>query len=200
MKIAILGFGNVGRQLVKLFSQAGYDVIVGLRSTSNEPATYYSTTFEEAASLANVIVLAIPFLACADVLPAIAHSIDSKIVIDLTNPINPDWSPLLLGEENSAAEEISRLLPKANVVKAFNTIFADAMDSPMRRELAIAAFVAGDSHDAKQTVMTAIAKIGYNPIDAGPLWIARYLESMAHLNIQLAIGQEQGTDAAFAYV
>ncbi|NJR59888.1 MAG: NADPH-dependent F420 reductase [Cyanobacteria bacterium CRU_2_1] len=200
MKIAILGFGNVGKQFANLFSQAGHEVVIGLRSVSSQELPYPSATFQEAAAVADIVAIAIPFTACADVLPELAEATKEKVVIDSTNPLNADWSPKLLGQENSASEEISRLLPEAYVVKAFNTIFADVMNEPVKDGQAITAFIAGDNDEAKQKVIALARTIGYAPIDTGPLYTARYLESMAHLNIQLAVGQDGGTNAAFIYL
>ena len=200
MKIAILGFGNVGKQFAALFNQAGYEIVLGLRSAPSQELPYGATSFKEAAEAADCIVLAIPFTACLDVLPKLAKVTRGKIIIDSTNPLNSDWSPKLLGEENSAAEEISRLLPDAYVVKAFNTIFADVMGQLAIEGQAITAFVAGDNDGAKQTVMTLASDIGYAPLNTGALSTARYLESLAHLNIQIAVGQGGGTNAAFIYL
>jgi 8-hydroxy-5-deazaflavin:NADPH oxidoreductase len=199
MKIAILGFGNVGKQLAKLFSQAGHETIIGLRSGFNAEIGS-STTFREAAAVADIVAIAIPYIACADVLPELAEVTKGKVVIDSTNPLNADWSPKLLGQENSASEEISRLLPEAYIVKAFNTIFADVMNEPVKDKQAITAFIAGDNDEAKQMVIALASDIGYAPIDTGLLSTARYLESMAHLNIQIAVGQGGGTNAAFIYL
>lgn len=200
MKIAILGFGNVGKQFANLFSKAGHEIVLGLRSISNQELPYPLTTFKEAAEGADIVAIAIPFTACADVLPELAEVTKGKIVIDSTNPLNADWSPKLLGQENSAAEEISRLLPEASIVKAFNTIFADVMSEPVKNGQAITAFIAGDDDEAKQKVIALASDIGYAPIDTGRLYTARYLESMAHLNIQIAVGQGGGIDAAFIYL
>ncbi|MEM9446921.1 MAG: NADPH-dependent F420 reductase [Cyanobacteria bacterium P01_E01_bin.6] len=200
MKIAILGFGNVGKQFANLFSKAGHEIIIGLRSVSSQELPYLSATFKDSAEAAEVIAIAIPFAACATVLPELAEVTKGKIVIDSTNPLNADWSPTLLGQENSASEEISRLLPESYVVKAFNTIFADVMNEPMKGGQAITAFIAGDNYEAKQQVMALAKDIGYAPIDTGPLYTARYLESLAHLNIQIAVGQGGGTNAAFIYL
>jgi 8-hydroxy-5-deazaflavin:NADPH oxidoreductase len=200
MKIAILGFGNVGKQFAKLFSQVGHETIIGLRSVSNQELPYPSLTFKAAASVAEVVAIALPFTACAHVLPELAEVTQGKIVIDSTNPLNADWSPKLLGQENSASEEISRLLPGAYIVKAFNTIFADVMDEPVKDGQAIAAFIAGNHDEAKRKIMALARDIGYAPIDTGLLYTARYLESMAHLNIQIAVGQGGGTKAAFIYL
>jgi 8-hydroxy-5-deazaflavin:NADPH oxidoreductase len=200
MEIAILGFGNVGKQFANLFSKAGHEVVIGLRSAPNQKLPYPSATFKEATEVADVVAIAIPFTACADVLPELSEVTKGKIVIDSTNPLNADWSPKLLGQENSASEEISRLLPEAHVVKAFNTIFADVMDTPVRDGQAITAFIAGDNNEAKQKVIALASAIGYAPIDTGSLYTARYLETMARLNIQIAVGQGGGTDAAFIYL
>jgi 8-hydroxy-5-deazaflavin:NADPH oxidoreductase len=200
MKIAILGFGNVGKQFTNLFSKAGHEIIIGSRSAPNQELPYPSATFKEAAAVADIIAIAIPFTACADVLPKLSEVTKGKIVIDSTNPLNADWSPKLLGQENSASEEISRLLPQAYVVKAFNTIFADVMNTPVRDGQAITAFIAGDNDEAKQKIIALSKEIGYAPIDTGSLYTARYLENMAHLNIQIALGQEGGTNAAFTYL
>ncbi len=200
MKIAILGFGNVGKQFASLFSKAGHEITIGLRSVSGQELPYPSALFKDAAELAEVVALAIPFNACADVLPELAEVTKEKIVIDSTNPLNADWSPKLLGQENSASEEIGRLLPEAYIVKAFNTIFADVMHKPVRKGQAVTSFIAGDNAGAKQQVMTLAKDIGYAPIDTGPLYTARYLESLAHLNIQIAVGQGGGTNAAFIYL
>ncbi|MEM7796720.1 MAG: NADPH-dependent F420 reductase [Cyanobacteria bacterium P01_C01_bin.118] len=200
MKIAILGFGHVGKQLANLFSKAGHEIIIGLRSIPNQEFPYSFATFKKAVVDADIIEIALPFNACADVLPELAEATKEKVVIDSTNPLNADWSPKLLGQENSASEEISRLLPEAHVVKAFNTIFADVMNRPLKDGQAITAFIAGDNAEAKQKVIALASDIGYSPIDTGLLYTARYLESMAHLNIQLAVGQGGGTNAAFIYL
>ncbi|MBD2464371.1 NADPH-dependent F420 reductase [Oscillatoria sp. FACHB-1407] len=200
MKIAVLGFGNVGQKLANLFHRAGHDIVIGLRSGSSQELPYPSASFKEAVSGADVVAIAIPFTAAIEVLPELADVTTGKIIIDSTNPLNADWSPKLLGQENSAAEEISRLLPDADVVKAFNTIFADVMDKPAIDGQAITAFIAGDNPEAKDKVIALARAIGYAPVDTGSLYTARYLESMAHLNIQIAVGQGGGTNAAFVYL
>jgi len=200
MKIAILGFGNVGKKFASLLSHAGYEVIVGLRSGLNSELPYPSASLKQAAEAADMVAIAVPFTACADALPELAEVTQGKIVIDSTNPLNADWSPKLLGQVNSGAEEISRLLPEAYVVKAFNTIFADVMGEALQGGQAITAFIAGDNNDAKQLVMALAKEMGYAPVDTGALYTARYLESMAHLNIQIAIGQGGGNKVAFAYL
>jgi 8-hydroxy-5-deazaflavin:NADPH oxidoreductase len=198
MNIGIIGSGSVGSALRKLFEAAGHGVVMGSRSPARERAT---VSVVEAAGRADVVVLAIPFSAAADVLPAMAPALQGKVVIDPTNPLNPDWSPLLLGQANSAGEEIQRLLPGARVVKAFNTVFADVMTSDRlsRDGQRATTFIAGDDERADDEAAALARSAGFAAVKVGPLSASRYLEAMAHLNIGIAVGQKGGTNAAFLY-
>ena len=196
MNIAILGNGHVGKQLHSLLDNGKNTVYLCSREPSKAHPGY-----AQGAADAEVIFLTVPFSALAEVLPPLREALRGKIVVDCTNPLNPDWSPLLLGQENSAGEETARLLPDSYIVKAFNTIFADVMtpERQLRSGLRSTAFIAGDAFDAKKIVIELAKNAGFEPLDVGPLSMARYLEAMAHLNIQIAIGQKGGTNAAFIY-
>jgi 8-hydroxy-5-deazaflavin:NADPH oxidoreductase len=198
MKLAILGNGAVGSALARLFNSAGHQVVIGSRSPSNAMGT---TSVIDAVGHGDVVILAVPFTAMNDLLPGLADSLTGKIVVDPTNPLKPDWSPLLLGQEHSAGEEVSRLLPGSRVVKAFNTVFADVMSKERLTRDAHKAttFVAGDDPAAVDTVADLARSAGFAPVKVGALLAARYLEGMAHLNISIAVGQNGGTNAAFVY-
>ena len=202
MKIGILGYGNVGQKLTKLFLDAQYDITVGVRDAAKaQQMPCAQADYASVAKNSDVVILAIPYQAAVDTLSEIAPLLAGKTVIDATNPLNADWSPLLLGQENSAAEEIARAVPQSHVVKAFNTIFADVMQPEFinRDGQRITAFIASDDSPAKNSVIELAEKIGFAPVDAGGLQNARYLEALAHLNIQLAVAQQGGTNAAFIF-
>ena len=188
MRIGIIGAGPVGSRLKDLFAAAGHDVVAAGRTGAREVASH-----------GEVVLLAIPYAACAEALPPLADALAGKVVVDVTNPVASDWAPLPLGEQNSAAEEIARLLPRSRVVKGFNTIFADVMVAPKleRDGQRITCFVAGDD-ESRAAVMGLARDAGFAPQDAGPLRAARHLEAMAHLNIAIAFAGG-GTDAAFLY-
>jgi 8-hydroxy-5-deazaflavin:NADPH oxidoreductase len=198
MNIGIIGSGSVGSALRELFEAAGHDVVMGSRSPADERAT---VSVAEAAGRAGVVVLAIPFNAAADLLPAIAQTLRGKVVIDPTNPLNPDWSPRRLGQDDSAGESIQRLLPGARVVKAFNTVFADVMtgDRLSRDGQRATAFIAGNDEGANEEAAALAHSAGFAAVKVGPLSSSRYLEAMAHLNIGIAVGRKGGTNAAFVY-
>jgi predicted dinucleotide-binding enzyme len=203
MNIGILGGGNVAHRLGSLFHSAGHDVAVGLRPEvqAKASAPYRSASLEAAALHGEIVVLAVPFGALASALPPLSMALAGKVVVDATNPVKDDWSPLLLGEESSAGEEVARLLPAAHVVKAFNTVFADVM-TPERLERAghrVTTFVAGDHPRANEAVVTLARSAGFAPVVVGALAKARHLEALAHLNIAIAVGQGGGTNAAFVY-
>lgn len=196
MKVAILGAGNVGKNLYKLLKENSYNAYLCGREQTAEVFS-----FENGLQGADIVILALPYTAFAEVLPKLREKLANKIVIDCSNPLQADWSPLMLGENNSAAEEVARLLPNSYIIKAFNTIFADVMHKEIQdqNEEKITAFIAGDDSSAKKEVILLAEKIGFSPVDVGGLKIARYLETMAHLNIQIAVNQGGGTNFAFIY-
>lgn len=203
MKIAFLGGGNFGGNLADLLAAAGHDVVVGLRDVTHarSGANYRVTSLEEAAAHGDVVVIAILYQACADTLPPLATQLSGKIVVDATNALQDDWSPLPLGAFASAAETLRHLLPASRLVKAFNTVFADIMTRERldRGGQPVTAFIAGDDAQANAVVAGIAASAGFAPVVTGPLSNARYLEAIAHLNIQIAVRRGGGTDAGFVY-
>ena len=191
MNIAIIGAGNVGRALTGSATRAGHSVIVSSRSgdsaraLAEETGARAAATDREAIEAADMVVLAIPYTAVDDVLSQAGAALDGKVVVDATNPIKADYSGLATNG-TSGAEEIQDKAPGARVVKAFNTAFAARQADPkVAGGLRVDGYVAGDDEDAKATVLGLAEAIGFNPVDAGGLAMARHLEGMAWLNITL---------------
>ena len=86
------------------------------------------------------------------------------------------------------------------MVKAFNTVFAGAMDSGRVGGEQLTAFAAGDDKDARQRVLVLARDIGFDAVDAGPLENARWLETLGFFNIQLGYVLGMGTDIGFRLV
>lgn len=190
MKIAIIGDGNVGSALLRGLTRAGYDS----QAVGNEP-----TRITELTADADVIMLAVPFQAIDDVVRAIGHTADGKVVADVTNALTPDYQ-LAVGLTSSGAEELQKKLPGARVVKAFNTVFAKHMDSGQVKGEKLSVFAASDDAAAKQTVLELASAIGFDAVDAGPLQNARLLEPLALQNIALGYMVGLGTDIGFRLV
>ena len=187
MKVAIIGAGNVGKALATSIIRAGHEVTLSASSpeSAHEAATevgaHSAASNTDAVQGADVVILAVPFVAAgAEVATEIRDSVGGKTIVDVTNPLKADYSGL--ATDTSAAEEFQQLLPEANVVKAFNTIFASNQASPSTE---IDGFVAGDDGKAKQRVISLVESIGFSPVDVGPLMAARHLEGMAFINIGL---------------
>ena len=185
MHIAVIGNGNVGSGLAQVLGQAGHEVTTIARNDN----------LSAAVSRAEVVVLATPYGAVADL--AGKADFSGKTVIDVSNPVTEDFSGLQVGHKTSAAEEIASRLPGATVVKAFNTIFAQHYGSDLKvNGQPIQTFVAADDEAARESVKALAAEIGFEPVDAGPLANARYLEPIGFLNIQFGYVFGHGTGIA----
>jgi 8-hydroxy-5-deazaflavin:NADPH oxidoreductase len=191
MKVAIIGAGDVGRALATSITRAGHDVTISAKNHANAEEAARQIGASAAASNAaavadaDVVILAVPFVgAGGEVAMEIRDEVAGKTVIDVTNPLKPDYSGLAT-EDSSAAEEFQKLLPEASVIKAFNTIFASNQANPTPD---IDGFVAGDDGKAKQKVISLVDSMGFTPLDVGPLRAARFLEGMAYINIGLNAG------------
>jgi predicted dinucleotide-binding enzyme len=191
MKIGIIGKGNVGTAIAAGLTRKGHEVKFGHRDPK-EPVA-------EAAKWSEVIILAVPHSAAADTAKEVGAAADGKTVIDVSNALN-EKGELAIGFSTSAAEEIQKKLPKTHVVKAFNTVFAQNQNVGRIGNEQLTLFVAGDDAKAKQTVMQLGADIGFDPVDAGKLKAARYLEPMGMLMINLGYGLGMGTKIGYKLV
>lgn len=197
MRIAILGSGNMGSALGRLFASAGHSVTfsysrdpaklerlaksVGARARAASPA--------EAVKDADVVVLAVLWQHMPSVLRA-AGSMRGKILIDCTNPLTRSDDALAIGHRTSGAEVVARRARGAIVVKAFNTVPSELLragTSVLREKPAVC--YCSDKPQGKRVVARLIRQIGYDPVDCGPLTSARYLEPLAMLVGELAYNQ-----------
>lgn len=189
MKIAIVGVGNVGGALAQAAVAAGHEVTLHAdhRETAlaaaEKTGARAATSARDAAEGADLVVLAVPYGALGSVVADLGSSVDGKVLVDVTNPLNATYTGLV--SDTSAAEEVQASAPRARVVKAFNTVFASRHARPTEGGLPLDAFYAGDDDVAKSHVAELARSLGYRPIDVGGLRSARYLEGMAFLNIKL---------------
>ena len=189
-KVGIIGNGNVGSALARGLQRAGHDV----RAVGND-----ETAIRETASWAEIVLLAVPFAAIDDVVQEIGDAVAGKTLVDVTNALDANMS-LAVGFTTSGADELQKKLPQARVVKAFNTQFAQHMDSGRLGDQRLTAFVAGDDAAAKSDVIELATAIGFEAVDAGPLANARLLEPLGYLNIQLGYVLGLGTQIGLKLV
>jgi len=207
MKITIIGTGNMGSALVKQLTRAGHQVSVTARDAAKaaqlaaaHPGAVAVAT-AGAADGADAVVLATGYADAVNALKSVGD-LTGKVVIDITNPLTADYMGLTLGHTSSAAEEIAKAVPGAEVVKAFNTLFAQVLadGADLGSGQTATVFHASDSERAKQTVKAVAESMGFKTIDAGGLINARYLEPLAGLNIYLGYGAGLGTSIAPTWV
>ncbi|MEX2173026.1 MAG: NAD(P)-binding domain-containing protein, partial [Pirellulaceae bacterium] len=150
----------------------------------------------EAVAGAGAIVLAVPWPVARETLAALGD-LGGRVLIDCTNPLKPDLSGIEVGHTSSAAEQIAAWTPTARVVKAFNTASTKVLNDPQFGAQRAAMFYCGDDAAAKEMVRQLIEALALEPVDAGPLSSARYLEPLAMLYIHLAFKQGWGSNCAF---
>ena len=201
MNIAVIGAGNMGRAIGKLASHKGHRVVYGVRDVDRArqdlDAGGEVTSIAQAVNDAELVFLAVPYGAVGEFVDAVGD-LREKILVDLTNPLTPDYMGLTVGFSSSAAEEIAALVPSAHVVKAFNTVFPPFFDPATdRKATAPTIVVAGDDDAAKNKVIEFARSLDFEAVDTGALSNARYIEPMAELGIQLAYGQGLGTQIGF---
>jgi predicted dinucleotide-binding enzyme len=186
-KIGIIGNGNVGSALERGLKKSGREV----KAVGNDKAA-----IRETANWADTVVLAVPFGAVDEVVRTAGDAMEGKTVVDVTNALDSKMN-LAIGFNTSGAEELQKKVPKARVVKAFNTVFAQHMDSGRLDDEPLTAFAASDDASAKADVLELERAIGFDAVDAGPLRNARLLEPLGYFNIQLGYGLKMGTDTGF---
>lgn len=207
MKTLVIGAGNMGSAFVKQLAAAGHSVSVTARD-ADKAATLAAqfpgvraVAASGAAAEADVVVLATGYADAVAALQGVG-GLDGKVVIDITNPLTSDYMGLTLGHSTSAAEEIAKAVPGAQLVKAFNTLFAPVLagGADFGKGQTASVFVASDSAPAKATVTALAQSLGFATVDAGGLKNARYLEPLAGLNIYLGYGAGLGTSIAPTWI
>ncbi|MDL2334443.1 MAG: NADPH-dependent F420 reductase [Chloroflexota bacterium] len=200
MKVAIIGSGNIGQALGGALVGAGHDVTLAARdavetdTVAKAIGATTAATAPEALNGAQIVVLAVPYTALADVAAEIKNSVADKIVIDVTNPMGQAPAG------TSAAQQLAEWLPGARVVKAFNTTFAGLLATPATHGQTLDALYATDDVDTGDVIAELIRSIGFRPVYAGGLNAAAQLEAMAGLNIQLQIATKGDWRSSFVLV
>ncbi|GAB3396282.1 NADPH-dependent F420 reductase [Azotobacter armeniacus] len=209
MKIGILGSGRMGGNLGTIFARAGHDVSFSYSRSEQKlaelarqagPGTRVATP-GEAVEDADLVLLAVHWLQVDDVLSK-AGSLAGKTVVSCCNPLNADDTELVIAHTMSGAETIARKLPESKVVSAFQATPSEllphvfeARNRPNRPSLVFC----GDDADSKAVVAQLIRQIGFDPVDAGSLKVARYIEPFGMLSAVLAYETDQGPEWAYRF-
>ncbi|HYA54438.1 MAG TPA: NAD(P)-binding domain-containing protein [Thermoplasmata archaeon] len=200
MKVGILGTGDVAKALGTGFVTLGHEVRLGSRKAGHAGATEWAKgthgkgsvgTFAEAAAFGDVLVLATLGVATPEAihLAGVEH-FNGKVVIDATNPLafSAQGVPsLAVGHTTSQGEINQKELPKAHVVKAFNTTGNANFFRPTFPQGPPDMFICGNDADAKKKVEEILHEFGWpSVIDVGGIDGSRELESLCILWVKSA--------------
>lgn len=194
MKIAFIGYGQVGAPLADHLQRLGHHITLAANDPNSESvkkalaknANLKVAVPRVAVSDAEVVFLATPFQANEAALKAVADEIRGKILIDCTNPVGANLSHGL-NSVQSGSEMVQALVPYTNVVKAFTIYgFENFEDSSYPGyNVKPAMMYCGKDSAAKETVGELIAQLGWHPLDVGGLEQALHLEHMTLLWVRM---------------
>jgi 8-hydroxy-5-deazaflavin:NADPH oxidoreductase len=207
MRVGILGSGLMGGKLGTLFARAGHEVIFSyarseakLKKLARDAhGNARAGTPGEAAEDADAVLLAVHWSRIEDVLYQ-AGDLSGRVIVSSSLPMNADDTDLVVAHTSSGAEALAKRVPRARVVSAFNTVPSEVLFGVFeaRRKAARPSLVyCGDEASSKSIAAELIRDIGFDPMDAGPLQIARYTEPFALLVAQLAYEGEGGPELAY---
>lgn len=185
--VAVIGTGDMGDSLGPRFAKLGYRVVYGSRNPDSDKvaalvemtgANASAATPKEAAEQGDIVLTLVPWPAMETVAQNLGN-LDGKIIIDVSMPFDQgdDGYPKHL-LETSSAELIQAWNPGAKVVKTFATMGSQLIDDPANESGPVSIPVASDDRDAKEKVAGIIFSMGLDPVDFGPLRMAREIEAM----------------------
>ena len=184
--VSIIGTGNMGPAIASVVSRGGNTVELFGQADASKQIT------------GEVVVLAVPYGAVADVLAQRGDQLAGKVVVDITNPVDFEtFDSLVVPADSSATAEIAAALPQSRVVKAFNTTFAATLASGTVGGLPTTVLVAGDDAEAKSLLAEIVTAGGLRAVDAGSLKRAHELESFGFLQLTLAAAEQTSWTGGF---
>jgi len=209
MRLGILGSGLMGGKLGTIFVRAGHDVVFSyarsdakLKRLAREAGKKARAgTPREAAHEAAALLLAVHWSRINDVLKQ-AGDLSGKVIVSCSLPMNADDTALVIAHTSSGSEELAKKIPNAAIVSAFNTVPSEVLFDvyeSRRRTKRPSLVYCGDDPAAKKLVSELIRDAGFDPVDAGPLRIARYTEPFALLVAQLAYEGKGGPELGYRF-
>ena len=191
--ITIIGTGNMAAGIAARAATAGRSIqilsrdAVAASALASATSASVGTTGKEIEG--SIVILATYFEVSKEIVSRYGTALDGKTIVDISNPVNTEtYDSLTVPAGSSAAEEIQALVPGANVVKGFNTVFASTLAAGEVAGQTLDVLLAGDSDEAKAAVASFINDSGLRAIDVGPLRRARELEAFQLLVVGLQRG------------
>ncbi len=209
MRIGILGSGLMGGKLGTIFARAGHEVVFSYARSERKlkmlardvKGKARAGTPREATKEADAVLLAVHWSRIKEVLNQ-AGDLSGKVIVTCSLPMNDDNTELVVAHTSSGAEELAKMIPKARVVAAFQTVPSEVLFGvyeAKRKTRRPSLVYCGDDESSKGVAAGLIRDVGFDPVDAGPLRIARYTEPFALLVAQLAYEGTGGPELAYRF-
>jgi predicted dinucleotide-binding enzyme len=210
MRVGILGSGLMGAKLGTLFARAGHDVVFSYSRSPRKLARLVreagknacAGTPRDAAREADALLLAVHWSRVDDVLRR-AGDLAGTVILTCSLPMSAKDSRLVIAHTSSGAEALAKKVPGGMVVSAFGTVPSEVLFDvyeARRKANRPSLLYCGDDRRAKGVAAKLIRDVGFDPLDAGPLRIARYLEPFTLLVAQLAYEGKGGPELAYRFV
>ena len=208
MKIGIIGAGDVGQTLAKLWTQAGHSVILSSRHPETLESviqdlgpTAQAATVVQTAIAGDILLLAVNYATIDAALAQMAPHVTNKIVIDATNPLRyTDEGNLerVIGDREIAGVVMADKLPNARIVKAFTTLWTGYLQQHAHRPYPQVAVALAGNADNKPAVATLIKDAGFDPVDLGTLTDSRPIDPPSAIWNQVLTADEMRSQLAQA--
>jgi predicted dinucleotide-binding enzyme len=199
----------MGGKLGTILARAGHEVVFSYARTEQKlkrlareaHANARAGTPADAARDSDVVLLAVHWSRVDDVLHQTGN-LDGKIIISCSLPMNADDTELAIAHTASGAETLAQMVPQARVVSAFNTVPSEVLFgvfAARRRGKKPSLIFCGDDKRSKRVAARLIGDVGFEPVDVGPLRMARYTEPFALLIAQIAYEGKGGPEIAYRF-
>jgi len=192
-ELGVLGTGRMGSRLAAMFARAGRKVVLGSRDSDRaeqivrklELPTLRSGCYADAVRAPAVLPAVFIRDGLLDLLERYCSALRGKLLIDISNPFNADYSDFVTPWDTSGAEELQHRFPQARVVGAFKNVFWEVFDHPQFGDVVSDVLVTGDDRLAKDAFMALAEGTPFRYLDAGPLISSRAIERLTFITSSL---------------
>jgi predicted dinucleotide-binding enzyme len=188
-ELGVLGTGRMGSRLAATFARAGHRVILASRDSGRAEAlvrelgipTLSAGCYSDALRAPAIVPAVFIRDGLFDLLDRHSAKLSGKLVIDISNPFNADYSDFVTPWDTSAAEELQRRFPQTRVVGAFKNVFWEVFDHPQFGETISDVLITGDDAKAKARFLRLAEGTPFRYLDAGPLIHSRTVERLTFI-------------------